>query len=174
MRLDEALLSVRQALDADSFEKFSRSLPADWIQQALELTGSVSLRRRKFPAEYALWTVIGMGLLQGTPEERIADTGVRKYYMHRTSHWLGLDVHDAGAYEDADGKPLRLRPGMVLTVEPGLYVPPGSEGVPAELAGVGCRIEDDVVVTADGARLLTRGVPVDPDRLAALVGTGAP
>ncbi|MBK9518000.1 MAG: aminopeptidase P N-terminal domain-containing protein [Anaeromyxobacter sp.] len=99
-----------------------------------------------------------MGLLSGTPEERIADQGFRRYYMHRTSHWLGMDVHDVGDYQ-VDGASRPLVPGMVLTIEPGLYVAEDDETAPPGLRGVGIRIEDDILVTADGHQNLTAGVP---------------
>ncbi len=102
--------------------------------------------------------LIGLGLLHGSAEERIEDKSYRKYYMHRTSHWLGMDVHDVGAYL-VDGKPRPLVPGMVLTIEPGLYVPAGDEAAPAEMRGVGIRIEDDVLVTESGHENLTAAVP---------------
>lgn len=102
--------------------------------------------------------LIGLGLLQGTPEERIADKSFRRFYMHRTSHWLGLDVHDVGDYQ-VEGASRALVPGMVLTIEPGLYVAADDEQAPAALRGVGIRIEDDVLVTADGHQNLTVGVP---------------
>jgi Xaa-Pro aminopeptidase len=102
--------------------------------------------------------LIGLGLLQGSADERIADGAFKRYYMHRTSHWLGMDVHDVGAYH-VDGKPRPLVPGMVLTIEPGLYVPPDDETAPVGLRGVGIRIEDDVLVGADGPVNLTDGVP---------------
>ena len=89
----------------------------------------------------------------------IAKSAFKPFYMHGTSHWLGLDVHDAGTYQDADGKPVRLRPGMVLTVEPGLYFDPSNRKVPASYRGIGVRIEDDVLVTRGGHRVLTAGVP---------------
>ena len=102
--------------------------------------------------------MIRLGLLEGTPEERIADKAFRRYYMHRTSHWLGLDVHDAGDYTvDRSSRP--LEPGMVVTVEPGLYVAADDEKAPPGLRGVGIRIEDDVLVTADGHENLTEAVP---------------
>jgi Xaa-Pro aminopeptidase len=102
--------------------------------------------------------LIGLGLLSGTADERIADKSYRKYYMHRTSHWLGMDVHDVGDYV-VDGKPRPLAPGMVLTIEPGLYVAADDEAAPKELRGVGIRIEDDVLVTEDGHQNLTEAVP---------------
>ncbi len=101
---------------------------------------------------------IGLGLLAGNADERIADKSYRKYYMHRTSHWLGMDVHDVGDYY-ADGKSRALVPGMVLTIEPGIYVAADDEGAPSEMRGVGIRIEDDVLVTETGQDNLTAAVP---------------
>lgn len=109
--------------------------------------------------------MIELGLLEGKPETLIEEEKFKRFFMHNTSHWLGLDVHDAGPYRDPDGEPVQLRPGMVLTVEPGLYIPEDAEDVPAELRGIGIRLEDDVVVTEDGREVLTRGVPVDPDEV---------
>ncbi len=102
--------------------------------------------------------LIGLGLLQGTADERIADKSYRKYYMHRTSHWLGMDVHDAGDYY-VDGKSRALAAGMVLTIEPGIYVPADDEAAPPEMRGVGIRIEDDVLVIEEGRENLTGGIP---------------
>ncbi len=102
--------------------------------------------------------LIAMGLLSGTPEERIADKAFRRFYMHRTSHWLGLDVHDVGDYQ-VEGASRPLVPGMVLTIEPGLYVAADDEQAPAALRGVGIRIEDDVLVTAEGHQNLTQAIP---------------
>jgi len=102
--------------------------------------------------------LIGLGLLKGGVDERIADKSYRRYYMHRTSHWLGMDVHDVGDYY-VDGRSRALVPGMVLTVEPGLYVAADDEAAPAEMRGVGIRIEDDVLVTEDGRENLTEAVP---------------
>ena len=83
----------------------------------------------------------------------------KTYYMHRTSHWLGIDVHDVGTYW-CNGKTSRaLEPGMVLTVEPGLYVTADDENAPAELRGLGIRIEDDVLVTESGHEILTDDAP---------------
>ncbi len=85
--------------------------------------------------------------------------------MHRTTHWLGLDEHDDGAYTTADGAARPLEPGMVITIEPGLYVAADDERAPAELRGIGIRIEDDVLVTADGPDVLTAAVPKSVDEV---------
>jgi Xaa-Pro aminopeptidase len=110
--------------------------------------------------------MLTLGLLQGSVEERVADKSYRKYYMHRTSHWLGMDVHDVGAYF-VDGQARPLVPGMVLTIEPGLYIPARDPAAPEALRGVGIRIEDDVLVTADGHENLTHATPKDPDEVEA-------
>ncbi len=109
--------------------------------------------------------MIDLKLLEGEPEKLIEDEAFKRFFMHNTSHWLGLDVHDVGPYREPDGEPVVLRPGMVLTVEPGLYIPEDAEGVPEELRGIGIRLEDDVLVTEDGHENLTRAVPVDPDEV---------
>lgn len=100
---------------------------------------------------------IDLKLCQGTLDKVIESGEYRKFYMHRTGHWLGLDVHDAGEYK-RDGDWRKLEAGMVLTVEPGCYIQ-GGEGVPAPLAGIGVRIEDDVAVTATGREVLTAAAP---------------
>jgi Xaa-Pro aminopeptidase len=102
--------------------------------------------------------MIELGLLSGEPAKLIESGAYRRFYMHRTSHWLGMDVHDVGIYAP-EGKPRPLALGMVLTVEPGLYVAPDAEGVPDELRGIGIRVEDDVLVTADGHEVLTAAIP---------------
>jgi Xaa-Pro aminopeptidase len=113
--------------------------------------------------------MIGLGLLDGTVDDAIARGDYRRYYPHRTSHWLGLDVHDVGDYVDAAGADARLEPGMVLTVEPGLYIPPDDAAAPPALRGVGIRLEDDVVVTAGGHDVLTAGLPMEPDEVEAML-----
>jgi Xaa-Pro aminopeptidase len=102
--------------------------------------------------------LVDLGLLSGDVEELVAREAYRPWYMHSTSHWLGLDVHDVGAYQ-TDGQPRRLEPGMVFTVEPGLYVPADDESAPARLRGLGVRIEDDVLVTESGCDVLTEAIP---------------
>jgi len=111
--------------------------------------------------------LLSLGLLTGTREQAIGDGSYKPYYMHRTSHWLGMDVHDVGTYK-RDGAPRPLEPGMVLTVEPGLYFASALPGVPAEYRGIGVRIEDDVLVTPTGHQVLSHAVPKSADDLLAL------
>jgi len=110
----------------------------------------------------------------GSVEDAIAAKAHVPFYMHGTGHWLGMDVHDVGAYRDlaqADKPSRQLKPGMVLTVEPGIYVRP-AEGVPEEYWHIGIRIEDDVVVLEDGYRILTTSAPKTVEEIEALVGKG--
>ena len=109
-----------------------------------------------------------IGAVRGPPERVVDQRLYRPFFPHRTSHWLGLDTHDAGPYRDRKG-PVRLAPGMVFTVEPGLYFPPGGNPRPPDLAGTGIRIEDDVLITGEGAEVLTAGLPVALDELLELV-----
>jgi len=101
--------------------------------------------------------LIDLKLLTGSPEQAVETEAYKRFYMHRTGHWLGLDVHDAGDYKRG-GEWRALAPDMVLTVEPGCYIRAG-EGVPERFAGIGVRIEDDVLVTGAGAEVLTRDAP---------------
>jgi len=112
--------------------------------------------------------LIKVGLLEGSLEKNLRDHAYRKFYMHKTGHWLGLDVHDVGDYR-IDGEFRVLEPGMVVTVEPGLYVAPELKKVPARWRGIGIRIEDDVVVTRGEPVILTDGVPRDADAIEALM-----
>ena len=135
--------------------------------------------------------MLDVGLLDrnkvGTLDDVIEQRTYFQFYMHRTGHWLGMDVHDCGSYvepsqvgevserkdplsgEVIKNRPSRiLRPGMVLTIEPGIYVRPG-EGVPERFHHIGIRIEDDAIVTEQGCELITRGVPVAADEIEALM-----
>jgi len=103
--------------------------------------------------------LLDLGLLSGSLDEVIEEGSYRRYYMHRTSHWLGLDVHDVGRYHSSDGPPRPLEPGMVITVEPGLYISPSDELAPEAYRGIGIRIEDDILVTAAGHENLTVDIP---------------
>jgi Xaa-Pro aminopeptidase len=135
--------------------------------------------------------MLDVGLLDrdkvGSLDDVIENRAYFQFYMHRTGHWLGMDVHDCGSYvepsqvgevserrdplsgEVIKNRPARiLRPGMVLTIEPGIYVQP-AEGVPEQFHHIGIRIEDDAIVTESGCELITRGVPVHPDDIEALM-----
>ena len=107
--------------------------------------------------------LVELGLLKGSVDELILAEAYRQFYMHGTGHWLGMDVHDVGSYkiakqgDDADWRPYAA--GMVVTVEPGLYIAPDDETVDARWRGIGIRIEDDVLVTATGNDVLTKDVP---------------
>ena len=105
--------------------------------------------------------MLELRLLSGSVDELIRSEAHRRYYMHNTSHWLGLDVHDVGPYA-VDGKPRALTPGMVFTVEPGLYIAADDEQAPSELRGIGVRIEDDVAITPAGCEILTAAIPKHP------------
>ncbi|HSO75990.1 MAG TPA: aminopeptidase P N-terminal domain-containing protein [Blastocatellia bacterium] len=102
--------------------------------------------------------LIRLGLLDGEVDKLIEENDYKKFYMHGTSHWLGMDVHDAGPYKVAD-EWRKLEPGMVLTIEPGIYIAEDLEGVDSRYRGIGVRIEDDVLVTEDGAEVLSGSVP---------------
>jgi Xaa-Pro aminopeptidase len=114
------------------------------------------------PHEAALCVLVDgmrtLGILKGSAEEIIEQASYRRFYMHRTSHWLGMDVHDVGLYR-INGQSRILEPGMVLTVEPGLYIDPDDDTVAEHLRGIGIRIEDDVLVTSDGHEVMTASTP---------------
>lgn len=110
-----------------------------------------------------------LGILQGNPADLIASGAYRPFYMHNSGHWLGLDVHDCGRYK-VDGEWRKLQAGMVLTVEPGLYISREIPGVDPRWQGIGVRIEDDILVTATGHENLTGDLPVEPDEIEALMG----
>ncbi|MDO8718540.1 MAG: aminopeptidase P N-terminal domain-containing protein [Polaromonas sp.] len=166
----------------------------DIVQAAQEAAIAVTRPGQRFtdPHDAATRVLIGgmldTGLLDkakhGSIDDVLESGAYRQFYMHRTGHWMGMDVHDCGDYtepgskprpeKDALGqtvmkKPARiLRPGMVLTIEPGIYVRP-AKGVPRQFWNIGIRIEDDALVTATGCELLTRGVPVRADEIEALM-----
>jgi Xaa-Pro aminopeptidase len=109
-----------------------------------------------------------LGLLKGEPAQIIAAGAYKRFFPAKTSHWLGLDVHDVGDYR-VDGESRILEPGMVLTVEPGIYIAPDDVSVPEAWRGIGIRIEDDVAVTRDGNEVLTAAVPREPEEIEALL-----
>ncbi|WP_369601188.1 Xaa-Pro aminopeptidase [Hahella sp. SMD15-11] len=108
--------------------------------------------------------LIDLGILQGDLDTALEQEAYKPWFMHRTGHWLGIDVHDVGDYKVGDEWRL-LEPGMVLTVEPGLYFDADDERVEARWRGIGIRIEDDVVVTRDGHEVMTSGVPKTVDEI---------
>ena len=110
---------------------------------------------------------LDFGWLAGSKEEILESGAYRRFYMHKSGHWLGLDVHDAGRYFDQGTENRALTPGMVLTVEPGIYIGEQDETVPEQFRGIGVRIEDDVLVTAEGHEVLTPQVPKEPAELEA-------
>jgi Xaa-Pro aminopeptidase len=112
--------------------------------------------------------LIKLGLLKGSVDKNIREQTYRRFYMHKTGHWLGLDVHDVGDYR-VDGEDRELEPGMVVTVEPGIYIAPDAKGVAAKWRGIGIRIEDDVVVTRGEPEVITAAVPSDADGIEALM-----
>ena len=117
-------------------------------------------------------SLVDLGLLEGDADALYEDGAYRTYYPHSTGHWLGADVHDVGSYYDAKDTSAALKPGHVLTIEPGIYVPLHDERAPAELRGVGVRIEDDILITATGHENLTQSCPKEVSAIEGLVGSG--
>jgi Xaa-Pro aminopeptidase len=115
--------------------------------------------------------LVKLGLLKGRVPALIKSGAYKRYFMHRTGHWLGLDVHDVGDYKVGDEWRV-LEPGMAMTVEPGIYLPASARGVPKRFRNIGVRIEDDVVVGKRGAEVLTARAPKDADQIEALMARG--
>ncbi len=115
--------------------------------------------------------LVELGILKGKPSQHIKEKSYTRYYMHRTGHWLGMDVHDVGDYK-VEGEWRTFEPGMVLTVEPGLYLPAGSEGLAKRWWNIGIRIEDDVLVTEDGNEVLSSDAPKTIDEIESLMAHG--
>ncbi len=112
--------------------------------------------------------LVKLGLLKGRVAKLEREGAYRRFFMHRTGHWLGMDVHDVGDYKVGDEWRI-LEPGMVMTIEPGIYIPAGSRGVPKRFHDIGIRIEDDVVVTKKGVEVLTSRAPKDADEIEAVM-----
>lgn len=112
--------------------------------------------------------LVKIGLLEGEVSELIKSEAYKEFYMHRAGHWLGMDVHDVGDYK-VGGEWRVLEPGMVMTVEPGIYVAPDNERVAKKWRGIGIRIEDDVAITKDGNEVLTKDVPKTVAEIEALM-----
>jgi Xaa-Pro aminopeptidase len=112
--------------------------------------------------------LLGLGLLKGKIDKLIEREAYREFYMHRVGHWLGLDVHDVGDYRVGD-EWRQLEPGMVMTVEPGIYVSPQNRKVAKKWRGIGIRLEDDVLVTPQGCDVITAGVPKTVEEIEAVM-----
>ena len=145
----------------------------DVQKQCIDYTvsGNRWAERQKYSIELLTEGMLKLGLLKGKAKDLIKNKAYLKYYMHGVGHYLGLDVHDAGRYyvdqHAKESKP--FAPGMVLTVEPGLYIPPNDKDAPAKYRGIGIRIEDDVLVTEEGNRNLTSKVPKEAEEIEALM-----
>jgi len=128
------------------------------------------------PHDAAVLTVTrglkALGLLEGRVPQLVKTQAYRQFFMHKTGHWLGLDVHDVGDYKVADQWRL-LEPGMVMTIEPGIYVAANDKSVDKRWRGIGIRIEDDVQVTRDEPDVLTQGLPTTVDEIERHMGNGA-
>jgi Xaa-Pro aminopeptidase len=134
-------------------------------------TGNTVKARQEFSIELLTEGMKKLGLLKGSTKDLIKKKKYMAYYMHGVGHYLGLDVHDAGRYftDQTAKKSKPFAPGMVLTVEPGLYIPPDDRSAPSKYRGIGIRIEDDVLVTEDGNRNLTAKVPKEIDEIEAIM-----
>ncbi len=116
--------------------------------------------------------MVSLGILKGDPKELMKDQDYTKYYMHRTGHWIGMDVHDVGDYK-VDGEWRMLEPGMVMTIEPGLYLPAGMKGLPKKWWNIGIRIEDDVLVTKESYDILSKDAPKSAEEIEELMTNAA-
>ncbi|EGN75185.1 Xaa-Pro aminopeptidase [Idiomarina sp. A28L] len=130
--------------------------------------GSTIVKAQEACIEVLTAGLVKLGILSGTVREHIDKLSCRQFFIHGLSHWLGLDVHDVGLYQKGD-KPVKLAAGMVLTVEPGLYFAPDDTRVPEQYRGIGVRIEDDLLINAQGHENLTAGVPKSIEGIEALM-----
>ena len=144
-------------------------LVLDCQQQCIEMVApGVTLEdMHKRSVEILTEGMVRLGLLQGDVAKLIEEEAYKKFYMHRLGHYLGMDVHDVGLYQQ-DGEPRAVEPGIVMTVEPGIYVSEAAEGIPEKYRGIGVRIEDDVLVTPDGYKVLTDAAPKQIEEIEAL------
>ena len=115
-------------------------------------------------------SMVRLGLLEGEVEEIIANEGYKKFFMHGTGHWLGMDVHDVGPYVDGTDS-IIVESGMILTIEPGIYIDAEDDSVPEKYRGIGIRIEDDILITADGYENLSKDIPKSVEAVERLVGS---
>lgn len=137
----------------------------EWVLKSMDAAIEASLpgNHIRSPHEAArdvlIDAMLDLGLVTGTRESVLESESYLKYFMHGTSHWLGIDVHDVGDYLDENGNWLTLKPGMVITIEPGIYIREDDESAPEALRGIGIRIEDNILITETGYRNLSEGMP---------------
>src|SRR5690606_9433617 len=141
---EEAIAATKPGVTLVEIDAIARRVLAEGLVELKLLEGDIDTLIEKRPFD-------------NMPEGHPGKAPLDRFYMHSTSHWLGSDVHDVGPYHDGEN-PIPLAPGMVFTIEPGLYIPKSATDVPEEYRGIGVRIEDDILVTADGYRNLTAGV----------------
>jgi Xaa-Pro aminopeptidase len=149
----------------------TRTYPINETQKAcVEMVrpGTTHDELKQHSVEMLTEGMVRLGLLKGKPEDLIKEEKYKQFYMHGLGHLLGIDVHDVGIYY-YDKQSRALEPGVVMTVEPGIYVSPDTKDVPEKYLGIGVRIEDDVLCTNNGPRVLTTKVPKDADEIEALM-----
>ena len=154
---------VNGRYSAEQRQLYDLVLAAQHAALALARPGSSWIAGHEAAVAVITEGLLSLGLLKGSLKKALASESYKAFYMHKTGHWLGLDVHDVGDYRLA-GAYRELEPGMVFTIEPGIYIAPGSK-VPARWQGIGIRIEDDVAITADGHEVLTAAIPSAPDEI---------
>ena len=149
----------------------------DLYQAVLDVQkeGIERIRPGESAHELTIWSrratsqkLVDLGLLSGSIDEIIEKKTYERFYMHNLGHYLGMDVHDVGTYLVDEDEPFPLEAGVVMTIEPGIYVPADAEDVPEGMRGVGIRIEDDVLVTSDGGEVLSHAVPKEIDDIEAI------
>lgn len=134
---------------------------------AMAKPGTTMAAIHRHASEVLVDGMLSLGLMKGKVDEIITSGQVKRFYPHGTGHWLGMDVHDVGLYQ-LNGEPRKLEAGMMFTIEPGFYVQPDDKDAPAEYKGIGIRIEDDVLITAQGCEVMTSGVPKERAEIEAL------
>lgn len=118
--------------------------------------------------------MMDLGLFTGRAQDVVSSGAYKKYFPHGLGHFLGMDVHDLGIYTNRKNEARKIQSGMVFTIEPGLYIPPGDTDAPKEFQGIGVRIEDDVLVTPNGVEVMTQSCPKEVSELESIIGSGEP
>ncbi len=134
---------------------------------AMAKPGATQAAIHRHASEVLVEGALSLGLMKGKTDELITSGAVKRFYPHGTGHYLGMDVHDIGLYQ-VNGEPRKLEAGMMFTIEPGFYIQPNDMDAPAEYRGIGIRIEDDILITANGCDVMTAGVPKSREEIEAL------